>query len=190
MKKILIIFLFIPIIGSTQTVVNGDSFLLNFKKIINNYRWLNGLEPVEIDTNLKNFTDYWSKEMGKVDSVHHGTGKNSTLNRVIRYDYIKENTYFVENCTSIITPSINKVKKCKMVHPDGSPWTEYDILKPYIEDSYSGKISQYNLALYCFLLWKMSPPHKMGMLNKDAKRFYISTYRKGDLTYVSYIAIN
>jgi uncharacterized protein YkwD len=190
MKKLLIIFLFIPIFGSAQTIVNKDLFLLNFKKIINNYRWLNGLEPLEIDINLKNFTDYWSKEMSKVDSVCHGTGKNSTLNRVNRYDYIKENTYFVENCTVMITPSINKVKKCKMVHPDGSPWREYDILIPYIEDSYSGKITQYNLALYCFLLWKISPPHKRGMLNKDAKHFYVSTYRKGDLTYVSYISIN
>jgi hypothetical protein len=90
----------------------------------------------------------------------------------------------------MVTPQKNKIKKCKMVHPDGSPWTEYDILIPYIENSYSGKISQHGLALYCFLLWKISPPHKMGMLNKDSKRFYISSYRKGDLTYVSYIAIN
>ena len=190
MKRLIIIFLLIPTIGFSQTIVNNDLLLTNFKKILNDYRWMHRLNPVEIDKNLKGFTDNWAKEMGEMGDVSHGENENTTLNRVNRYEYIKPNTHFIENCTDMVTPRKNKIQKCKVVHPDGSPWVEYESITPYVEGSYSGKITQFQLAMYIFLLWKHSPSHDKGMLDRNVTRFYISSYRKGDLTYVSYIAIN
>ena len=190
MKRLIIIFLLIPTIGFSQTIVNNELLLSNFKKILNDYRWMYGLNPVEIDKNLKGFTDSWAKEMGEMGDVSHGENENTTLNRVNRYEYIKPNTHFIENCTDMVTPRKNKIQKCKMVHPNGTPWVEYESITPYVEGSYSGKITQFQLAMYIFLLWKHSPSHDKGMLDRNVTRFYISSYRKGDLTYVSYIAIN
>lgn len=190
MKRLIIVFLLLPTIGFSQTIVNNKLLLSNFKKILNDYRWMYGLNPVEIDKNLKEFTDAWAKEMSEMGEVSHGENENSTSNRVNNYDYIKPGAHFVENCTDLITPQKNVIKKCKITHPNGTPWVEYEKITPYIEGSYSGKITQYQLAMYIFLLWKNSPSHDKAMLDKNVTHFYISSHRRGDLTYVSYIAIN
>jgi uncharacterized protein YkwD len=89
MKKFFIIFLLLPTIGFSRTIVNNDLLLTNFKKILNDYRWVHGLKPLEIDKNLKGFTDNWAKQMGEMGEVSHGENENTTLNRVNRYEYIK-----------------------------------------------------------------------------------------------------
>jgi hypothetical protein len=73
MKRLIIIFLLLPTIGFSQTIVNNNLLLTNFKKILNDYRWMHRLNPVEIDKNLKGFTDNWAKEMGEMGGVQKWT---------------------------------------------------------------------------------------------------------------------
>jgi len=179
MKRLILILLLIPSLGFSQTVVNNDSLLYHFKKIINNYRKSYGLSPLEVDGVLKSFTDDWSKQMAATKLVGHGGGDNVFQKRILDCNCFPPATFCAENCTDIYTPVVNFESKINCPIRD---------LIPYIEKSVSGNITQYELAYYIFLSWKNSPPHNQTMLSKDTKYFYVSGAKRGDFTYLCYVA--
>ena len=178
-RKGLIVFLLLtPSLGFSQTVVNNDSLLHCFKYILNNYRVSYGLPPLEVDGVMKVFTDNWSKQMSLTGVVGHGSGDNSFQRRIETCSCLPPATFCLENCTEIFTPDtkISDNISCPIKN-----------IEPYIKKSYSGKITQYELAYFAFLNFKNSPPHNAGMLNKDTKYFYISGSRNNGVTYIAYI---
>lgn len=171
---------FFPFIGFTQTVVKNDSLLFHFNNILNLHRISHRLNPIQIDTTLKIFTDSWSGQMAKSGIVGHGTGKNEFLKRVALFsDCFQNATFYGENCTSLITPDFNTTDINIYIRK------EIDL---YIKKSYTGEITQYELAYFAFLNFKNSPPHNQFLLSKDVKYFYISCARSKGMTYVCYVA--
>ncbi len=168
----------IPSFVFSQTLVNQDSLLFHFTKIINDYRVNNGLEKLEVDTRIKVLTDEWSKRMGETGKVGHGEGKESFQSRISREKSIPPSFIMLENCTELMTPD-KPIKTSVKTYPE---------LKPYIDGSYQGILNQYDYAVYGFLMWKNSPPHNKSMLDPDTKYFYLSSYRKNGRTYLCYIS--
>lgn len=179
MKRLILLLVFIPSVGFSQTFVNNDSLVYYFKYILNNYRVSHGLQPVEIDGTLKGFTDNWSKQMSITGIVGHGSGNNAFQQRISDCKCFQPETYCGENCTEIYTPSVS-------VNSDVSCTIKN--IEPYIKKSFSGKITQYELAYFVFLNFKNSPPHNAFLLDKNVKYFFISGTRGNEKTYVSYIA--
>lgn len=177
-KRFVFILVFIPLIGFSQTIVNGDSLLNYFNGILNEFRASNGVGPIEVDGSLKDFTDNWSKKMSSMGVVSHGSGDNVFQRRAI--DYFPPGTFCGENCTQINTPKVNT--DINIVSPIKNS-------EPYVKKAYSGKITQYELAYLAFLNFYNSPPHNAFLLNKDTKYFYISCSRGTDnMTYICYVA--
>lgn len=179
MKRLIVILTFIPFVGFSQTVVNNDSLLYHFKNIINNYRKSYGLSPLEVDSVLKTFTVNWSKQMSSTKTVTHGGGENSFQRRIETCGCFPPATFCLENCTEIFTPDVNTN------NPVSCPIKN---IEPYVKKSYSGNITQYELAYFAFLNFKNSPPHNAAMLNKDTKYFHIYGSRNKGTTYIAYVA--
>lgn len=182
MKRLIFILLLTPSIGFSQTILNNDSLLYNFTYILNNYRVSQGLQPLEVDLLMKDFTDNWSKQMASTGLVGHGSGNNSFEQRVKNYSKFPVGKAVGENCCNIHTPDFNTND---LVVCD----TKDKEIEPYVKKSYSGNITQYELAYFTFLNFKLSPLHNAYMLKKDVKYYYISGHRgKGGWTYISYVA--
>ena len=183
MKRLIFILLLIPSVGFSQTTLNNDSLLYHFTHILNNYRTSHGLQPLMVDLSIKDFTDNWSKKMASTGLVGHGDKDISWEQRVRGYTKFPIGRIVSENCTNIHTPDFNTNDSVVCSFKDKE-------IEPYVKKSYSGKITQYELAYFAFLNFKRSPPHHAFMLKKDVKYFYISGYRgKGGWTYISYVAI-
>ncbi len=178
MKRLVVLLFFVPSIGFGQTKVNQDSLLYHFTKIINSYRAKNGLNPVSVDPKMKVLTDYWSKRMGEMGLVGHGSGYDSFQSRISREKSIPPSFIMLENCTELMTPDVPKYVTVES-YPD---------LVWYIQKSYACQLNQYQYAYYAFLMWKNSPPHNQSMLDPDTKYFYLSSCRKNGHTYLCYIA--
>lgn len=178
MKKLLLFLLLLPPLCFSQTDVNQDSLLFHFTTIINEYREKYGLNKLVVDPKIKEATDYWSKKMGESGVVGHGTGDNSFQNRINRSQHLTSRELVLENCTELMTPD-------KPMKTDVKTYPE---VKPYIDDSYLKILTQYQYAMYGFLMWKNSPPHNKGMLEPTTKYFYLSSYKKNGRTYLCYIA--
>lgn len=178
MKNLILFLLLFPSLCFSQTDVNQDSLLFHFTTIINQYRVKNGLNKLVVDPKIKEVTDYWSKKMGESGVVGHGTGDNSFQNRIQKSKHLTSCELILENCTELMTPD-------KPIITDVKTYPE---LKPYIDGSYLKILTQYEYAMYGFLMWKNSPPHNQGMLDPTTKSFYISSFRRNGRTYLCYIA--
>jgi|LauGreDrversion4_2_1035121.scaffolds.fasta_scaffold07864_2 uncharacterized protein YkwD len=178
MKKLAVLLFLIPGLGFGQPKVNQDSLLVYFTKIINDYRVSKGLGTLTVDPKMKVLTDYWSKRMGEMHLVGHGTGGDDFGVRINNCHCMPPSEIVLENCTELMTPDV----------PFETKVQSYPELIPYIEKSYGGKLTQYQYAYYAFLMWKHSAPHHKSMLNPDTKFFYLSSYRKDGRTYLCYIA--
>lgn len=181
MKRLILILLLVPSLGFSQTIVNNDSLLYYFNVILNEFRASNGIGPIQVDGSLKGFTYNWSKQMALVNEVSHGSGENGFLKRIETCGCFPPATFCAENCTEIFTPDtkISDNISCPIKN-----------IEPYIKKSYSGKITQYELAYFTFLNFYNSPPHRSTLLNKDTKYFHISGSRSHGKTFISYIARN
>lgn len=179
MKRLILIFAFIPFLGFSQNTVNNDSLLYYFKYILNNYRVSQGVLPIEVDGTLKGFTDNWSKQMSITNVVGHGSGDNSFQRRIDDCNCFPAASFCAENCTVLYTPDR---------FTDETVTCELKNIEPLIQKSFAGKITQYELAYFAFLNFYNSPPHRGTLLNKDTKYFFISSTRRNGMTYISYIA--
>lgn len=178
MRKLVLLLVLVPTLGFGQTKVNQDSLIYYFTKIINDYRANNGLNSVTVDSKIRVLTDYWSKRMGEMGLVGHGTGNESFQSRISREKSIPPSFIMLENCTELMTPDVPRYVTVQS-YPD---------LVWYIQKSYACELTQYQYAYYGFLMWKNSPPHNRSMLDPDTKYFYLSSYRKNGSTYLCYIA--
>lgn len=178
MKYLILWLILFPSIVFSQTDVNQDSILFHFTKIINEYRIKNGLNELVVDPDIKVLTDYWSKKMGEAGVVSHGIGGDNFQNRINRSNHLTSRELVLENCTELMTPD-------KLIKTDVKTYPE---LKPYIDGSYLKILTQYEYAVYGFLMWKNSPPHNKGMLEPTTKYFYLSSYKKNGRTYLCYIS--
>lgn len=178
MRRFTFFLIFIPSFCLSQPTITQDSLLKYFSEIINEYRKINGLEKLVINPKLKRATDYWAWKMAEIGVVSHGSNSDDFMNRLNRFGCISAGEFALENCTELMTPDI-PIKTSVKTYPD---------LKRYIEGSYFKSLTQYEYAMYGFLMWKNSPAHNKGMLNPKTKYFYLSSYKRNGRTYLCYIA--
>ena len=155
MKKI-IFFLCLFLLVSFKSPNNNDvSIIVHFEKILNEYRYSNGLNPVKIDHSMKEFTDLRS--------------------------YISNFTDGGENIAMVINaPNDNK------------PYWSSDIeeVGKILNKMAMGTSTNYDVAMYCFLLWKNSKSHNDLLLNNNVKRFYLSYEKSKTFYYFCFIGLD
>jgi uncharacterized protein YkwD len=183
MKKLVLSLLLVPVNLLSQVPVNGDSLVVYFGKLINEYRLDNKLVPIKIDVNLKGFTESWSLYQSKVGSVSHGDGDNSFQKRVELYPNIPSNKRCLENCAMAYTP-VTPISKNTNIQ---SSQTE---LLPYIDKMMRGKQTQMDYAIYALIIWKNSPEHNSAMLDPEIKTYYVSASTNNGRTYFSFIGVD
>jgi|688.fasta_scaffold303788_3 uncharacterized protein YkwD len=172
-------FLLPPNFTYGQNVVNNDSVLYHFNFILNDYRMMNGLNPMVIDLKIKPFTESWANHMSSVNMVYHGEDTNSFPNRA--KNYFPRTIYCVETCCSVTTP-----KKLD----DGYITCPIKELIPIIRKTYDGTATQFDYAYFAFILWKSSPTHNAALLDPNIKKFYLSSSPSKDLTYMEFVGTN
>lgn len=182
MKRTLISILLLPITLLGQVAVNDDSLIYYFNDIINRYRMDNDLSPIEINDNLKNFTEEWSNYQSVIDEVTHGSGDMSFTKRVERYSLIPSNSTCLENCGDAFTPSIP-------MDDEDEVSCSREVLNPYLNKMMKWKCTQKEYAEYIFLLWKSSPPHNSAMLDPRIHTYFVSSSANNEKTYFSFIGV-
>jgi uncharacterized protein YkwD len=165
MKK-QIILLFIPLLFGFNNRINDDQQIISyFEQILNEYRTSNGLSKVVIDESMKKFTDIRSKSLVE-DYSHNGFKENVN-------SYISDFTTGGENIAIL-----SNIKNDQKPYYSSSIKEIGDILNKMA----MGTSTNYDVAYYCFLVWKNSKPHNDFLLNKKIKRFYLS-YEKTEHNY-------
>jgi uncharacterized protein YkwD len=173
MKKI-IFFLCLFLLVSFKSPNNNDvSIIVHFEHILNEYRVSNGLNPVKIDHSMKEFTDLRSKSL-VIDYSHNGFNKNLR-------SYISNFTDGGENIAMVINaPNDNK------------PYWSSDIeeVGKILNKMAMGTSTNYDVAMYCFLLWKNSKSHNDLLLNYKVKRFYLSYEKSKTFYYFCFVGLD
>lgn len=173
MKKI-IFFLCLFLLVSFKSPNNNDvSIIVHFEHILNEYRVSNGLNPVKIDHSMKEFTDLRSKSL-VIDYSHNGFNKNLR-------SYISNFTDGGENIAMVINaPNDNK------------PYWSSDIeeVGKILNKMAMGTSTNYDVAMYCFLLWKNSKSHNDLLLNNKVKRFYLSYEKSKTFYYFCFVGLD
>ena len=173
MKKI-IFFLCLFLLVSFKSPNNNDvSIIVHFEHILNEYRVSNGLNPVKIDHSMKEFTDLRSKSL-VTDYSHNGFNKNLR-------SYISNFTDGGENIAMVIN-ALN----------DNKPYWSSDIeeVGKILNKMAMGTSTNYDVAMYCFLLWKNSKSHNDLLLNNKVKRFYLSYEKSKTFYYFCFIGLD
>jgi uncharacterized protein YkwD len=173
MKKI-IFFLCLFLLVSFKSPNNNDvSIIVHFEQILNEYRYSNGLNPVKIDHSMKEFTDLRSKSL-VTDYSHNGFNKNLR-------SYISNFTDGGENIAMVIN-ALN----------DNKPYWSSDIeeVGKILNKMAMGTSTNYDVAMYCFLLWKNSKSHNDLLLNNKVKRFYLSYEKSKTFYYFCFIGLD
>jgi len=182
MKHTLISILLLPITLIGQVPVDDDSLIYHFDIIINQYRIDNDLSPIEINSNLKDFTEEWSHYLSVINQVTHGSEDISFTKRVDNYDIIPPKSVCVENCGDAFTPSTPMGEEENVV-------CSRETLIPYLNKMMKWKCTQKEYAEYIFLLWKSSPPHDRAMLDPRIHTYFISSSANSEKTYFSFIGM-
>jgi uncharacterized protein YkwD len=172
MKKI-IFFLCSFLLFSFKSPNNNDvPIIVHFEQILNEYRYSNGLNRIVIDESIKEFTDIRSK------NLIHDYSHNQFYKNIYSYNYnfkfAGENIAMVRNL-----PNNQKPYYSSNIEEIG------DIMNKMA----MGKSTNYDIAIYCFLLWKHSPSHNKLLLNSKIKRFYLSYDKDKTLYYFCFIAL-
>jgi uncharacterized protein YkwD len=173
MKKI-IFFLCLFLLVSFKSPNNNDvPIIVHFEQILNEYRYSNGLNPVKIDHSMKEFTDLRSKSL-VTDYSHNGFNKNLR-------SYISNFTDGGENIAMVIN-ALN----------DNKPYWSSDIeeVGKILNKMAMGTSTNYDVAMYCFLLWKNSKSHNDLLLNNKVKRFYLSYEKSKTFYYFCFIGLD
>ena len=173
MKKI-IFFLCLFLLVSFKSPNNNDvSIIVHFEKILNEYRYSNGLNPVKIDHSMKEFTDLRSKSL-VTDYSHNGFTQNI-------HSYISDFTYGGENIVKINIPKKDGI---------GNWFSSVKEIEEILNKMSMETLTDYDIAKYCFLKWKHSESHNELLVDKKIKRFYLSYQKTENHYYFSFIALN
>lgn len=163
-KKILL--LFIPLLLGFNNPINDDQQIIShFEEILNEYRTSNGLNKVVVDESMKKFTDIRSKNI--VQDYSHNGFKENIRSYIPNFTIGGENIAILSNI-----PNNQKPYYSSNIKEIG------DILNKMA----MGTSTNYDVAFYCFLIWKNSKPHNEFLLNEKIKRFYLS-YEKSERHY-------
>ena len=203
MKKLILILLLIQsqIVVSQTTRVSQDSVNIYFQNIVNQYRVLNNLNGLSIDTTLSPFTKNWSEYMLVQNYCGHGNDGESFQNRAINFEPTKE-LYCVENVAGpwdftkdlpydVEDPSYSYYTKIGL---DGLDY-QYKLTMNEIRSllDAENKIGEgvdinKNIAVFIFYLWKNSPSHNDALLDFNTTKFYVSITTHGTKITASYLA--
>lgn len=173
MKKIIFFLCSFLLVGFKLPNNNDAPIIFHFEQILNEYRYSNGLNPVKIDHSMKEFTDFRSKNL-LTDYSHNGFDRN------IR-SYISSFTTGGENIAMVINaPKNNK------------PYWSSDIeeVGKILNKMSMGTSTNYDVAMYCFLLWKNSKSHNELLLNNKVKRFYLSYEKSKTFYYFCFVGLD
>jgi uncharacterized protein YkwD len=166
--------MFLFLLTGFETPNNNDEpIIIHFEQILNEYRISNGLNPVKIDHSMKGFTDSRSKDL-LTDFSHNGFTENI-------HSYISGFTYGGENIGKIFIPEKN----------DSKNWfSNTKEIQEIFNKMSSGTTTNYDIAKYCFLVWKRSESHNEQLLDGKIKRFYLSYQKTENHYYFCFIALN
>lgn len=173
MKKIIFILFLFLLTGFKNPNNNDGPIIIHFEQILNEYRISNGLNPIKIDPSMKEFTDLRSKNLLTYFS-HNGFTENI-------HSYISGFTYGGENIAKIFIPEKN----------DSKNWfSNMKEIQEIFNKMFSGTTTNYDIAKYCFLVWKRSESHNEQLLDEKVKRFYLSYQKTENHYYFCFIALN
>lgn len=168
----------LPIFSIAQEEFNKDSVTIYFGQILNEYRYINNLQPLSIEYRLKNFTESHAKHMSEIGKVTHGNGSDTFYLRMRRY--LNDVKIGGENCTEIIIPKKGSLPK--LIH-------QIDELNPLIANGLLNGFSNYDVAKYAFIQWKHSKSHNEFLLNSDVNKYFLSYSNNNRRFYFEYVAI-
>jgi uncharacterized protein YkwD len=173
MKKFVIIGLLFLLFGFKNPNNNDTQIIIHFEQILNEYRHSNGLNPIKIDHSMKEFTDLRSKEL-LTDFSHNGFTENID-------SYISGFTCGGENIAKISIPKKDDLENW---------FSNMKEIQEIFNKMSSGTTTDYDIAKYCFLVWKRSESHNEQLLDKKIKRFYLSYQKIENDYYFCFIALN
>ena len=168
------IFLFIPFIFGLQTPnFEEKPIIVHFEQILNEYRVSNGLNPVKIDYSIKEYYQEIAKILN-YNFSHNGFTENI-------HSYISGFTYGGENIAKISIPKKDDLEN----------WlSNMKEIQEIFNKMSSGTTTDYDIAKYCFLVWKRSESHNEQLLDEKIKRFYLSYQKIENDYYFCFIALN
>lgn len=172
MKSFLLLGLFL-LLGPKNPSENDISIIIHFQQILNEYRCSNGLNEIMIDESIKKLTDYRSKSL-ITDYSHNGFK-----------EIIKENNLYPKSGGENIAKLFN-------LPADKKPYYSSNIkeITDIMNKMAMGTSTNYDVALYCFLLWKNSKSHNDLLLNNKIKRFYLSYEKSKTFYYFCFIGLD
>ena len=173
MKKVVILLFSFLLFGFKNRTNNDTPIIIHFEKILNEYRYSNGLNPVKIDHSMKEFTDLRSKDL-LTDFSHKGFDENIL-------SYISNFTFAGENCAKVaIHTNYGEARLSSSIKE----------IEEILNKMVMGTITNYDVAKHCFLIWKHSKYHNELLLNQKIKKFYLSYQKTENHYYFSFIALN
>lgn len=176
MKKFLIL-LFLPIIfGFTTSEYNDKSIILHFQNIVNQYRTSKNLDEILIDESIKPLTDERSRDI------------------IVNYNHL-EDERFKEKVKSLplkFTFAGENIAKVRNIPPNKKPYysSNIDEVSNIMNKMSMGEYTNYDIAMYCFLLWKNSNSHNDLLLDNKIKRFHLSYEKSETFYYFCFVALN
>jgi len=176
MKKFLIL-LFLPIIfGFTTSEYNDKSIILHFQNIVNQYRTSKNLGEISIDESIKPLTDERSRDI------------------IVNYNHL-EDERFKEKVKSLplkFTFAGENIAKVRNIPSNKKPYysSNIDEVSNIMNKMSMGEYTNYDIAMYCFLLWKNSNSHNDLLLDNKIKRFHLSYEKSETFYYFCFVALN
>jgi uncharacterized protein YkwD len=172
-KKIVILLFSFLLFGFNYPNNDSTPIIIHFERILNEYRYSNGLNPIVIDESIKKFADYRSKSI--VEDYSHNGFKENLQYYNLNAKSAGENIAMVRNI-----PKNNK------------PYWSSDIkeIGDILNKMAMGTSTNYDIALYCFLKWKHSTSHNELLLNPKIKRFHLSYEKSETFYYFCFIGLD
>jgi len=176
MKKFLIL-LFLPIIfGFTTSEYKDKSIILHFQDIVNQYRTIKNLGEISIDESIKPLTDERSRDI------------------IVNYNHL-EDERFKEKVKSLplkFTFAGENIAKVRNIPSNKKPYysSNIDEVSNIMNKMSMGESTNYDIAMYCFLLWKNSNSHNDLLLDNKIKRFHLSYEKSETFYYFCFVALN
>jgi uncharacterized protein YkwD len=172
MKKVVIL-LFSVLLFGFKNPNNDAPIIIHFEQILNEYRYSNGLNRIVIDESIKEFADERSRNIVQ-DYSHNGFKEKLHLYNL----YPKSGG---ENIAQVLNLPAKK-----------TPYYSSNIKEvgDIMNKMSMGTSTNYDVAMYCFLLWKNSKSHNDLLLNPKIKRFYLSYEKSKTFYYFCFIGLD
>lgn len=176
MKKFLILLILPTIFGFSTPEYNEKSIILHFQDILNEYRISNGLDRISLNESIKPLTDERSRDI------------------IVNYNHL-EDEMFKEKLKSLplkFTFAGENIAKVRNISPNKKPYysSNIDEVSNIMNKMSMGESTNYDIAMYCFLLWKNSNSHNELLLDNKIKRFHLSYEKSETFYYFCFVALN